>query len=184
MVKILVGSKNPVKISAAKEGFLKYFDEVEVKNFDVPSDVPVQPISSEETYKGAENRAERLKEIDGKENLGFDFFVGIEGGISETFDKWFAYGCMCIIHKSGKKSFGTSPHFELPKPVTKRLLKREELGHVMDEIMKTENSKVKGGAIGYFTNDVMDRKDLYLGGVIVALVPFLHEHLYFKNESN
>ena len=50
--------------------------------------------------------------------------------------------------------------------------------------MKTENSKVKGGAIGFFTNDVMDRKELYLGGLIVALVPFLHKKLYFKNESN
>ncbi len=180
MIKILVGSKNPVKINAAKEAFLEYFDEVEVKNFDVPSDVPVQPISSDETFRGAENRAERLKEINYKENLEFDYFVGIEGGISETYGKWFAYGCMCIINKTGKKSFGTSPHFELPDPVTKRLLQREELGYVMDEIIKTENSKVKGGAIGFFTNDVMDRKELYLGGLIVALVPFLHENLYFK----
>lgn len=180
MIKILVGSKNPVKINAAKEGFLKYFDEVEVKNFDVPSGVSVQPINSDETFKGAENRAKKLKEINDNNQMGYDFFVGIEGGISETYGKWFAYGCMCIIDKTGKKSFGTSPHFEIPDPVTERLLKREELGHVMDEIMKTENSKVKGGAIGFFTNDVMDRKDLYFDGVIVALVPFLHKNLYFK----
>ena len=183
MVKILVGSHNPVKISAAEEAFLKYFDEVEVRGISVPSGVPHQPIN-DETYRGAENRAAKLKELNGIENLGYDFFVGIEGGISETFGKWFAYGCMCIIDKTGRKSFGTSPHFEIPDPVTERLLNREELGHVMDDIMKTENSKVKGGAIGFFTNDVMDRKELYLGGLIVALVPFLHKKLYFKNESD
>ncbi len=178
-MKILVGSINPVKISAAKEAFSLYFDNVEVTCISVPSHVPDQPIN-DETYQGAQNRANELHKINLAQNLNAEFSVGIEGGIQKTFNKWFAFGCMCLIHKSGKTSFGTSAHFELPDIVTKQLLERKELGHVMDELMEQENTKQKGGAISFFTNGRMDRKELYIPGLISALVPFQHENLYFN----
>ena len=56
-----------------------------------------------------------------------------------------------------------------------------ELGYVMDRITNTENTKLKSGAIGFFTNGVMDRKELYIQGLIVAMAPFLHKDLYFKS---
>jgi inosine/xanthosine triphosphatase len=130
--------------------------------------------------RGAENRAEILKELNETEEYNADFFVGVEGGIVKQFGRWFAFGGMCIMDKTGKRSFGTSAHFELPQMVSKRLLEREELGNVMDEIMKMENTKQNMGAIGFFTNGVMNRKDLYVPGLIAALVPFNHEKMYFN----
>ncbi len=177
-MKILVGSKNPVKISAVKEAFSLYFENIEVIGISVPSSVPDQPIN-DETFFGAENRAKELHKINLSENLNAEFSVGIEGGIKQTFNKWFAFGCMCLIHKNGNTSFGTSAHFELPDIVTNQLLQRKELGFVMDEIMKQENTKQKGGAISYFTNGIMDRKELYVPGLISSLVPLQHEHIYF-----
>ena len=177
-MKILVGSKNPVKLDAVKETFLLYFENVEVIGMSVNSEVPDQPIN-EETFTGAENRADKLEKLNSELSLDAEFFIGIEGGIQQIYKKWFAFGCMCIIHKSGKKSFGTSAHFELPEIVTKQLLERKELGHVMDEIMQQENTKQKGGAISYFTNGKMNRKELYTPGLISALVPFQHEEMYF-----
>jgi len=179
-MKILVGSKNPVKINAVKEAFEKHFGEVEVTGIEVPSHVPDQPIN-EETFIGAENRARNLFKINNEQNLNADYFVGIEGGIINQHNRWFAFGGMCVINRKGKLAFGSSPHFELPKVVVAKLLERIELGFVMDEIMKTENSKCKSGAIGFFTNGVVDRKELYIGGLLVAVVPFLHENLYSKN---
>lgn len=178
-MKILVGSKNPVKINAVKEAFEKHFGEVEVLGISVPSNVPDQPIN-EETLIGAENRARNLFNFNKEQNLNADYFVGVEGGIINQHNRWFAFGGMCIINKEGKIAFGTSPHFELPKVVVEKLLDRIELGHVMDDIMKTENSKCKSGAIGFFTNGVMDRKELYIAGLLVAVVPFLHKNLYSK----
>lgn len=177
-MKILVGSKNPVKIKAVEESFSLYFNDISVIGISVESEVPPQPINNQ-TFDGAKNRALELQKINKEENLDAQFFVGIEGGIQETYGKWFAFGCMCIIDNSGKTSFGTSAHFELPQSVTTRLLNGEELGFVMDEIMNDENTKQKGGAISFFTNGKMDRKELYIPGIISALVPFLHEDLYF-----
>ena len=85
-MKILVGSKNPVKLKAVKETFEMYFDSIEVVGITVESNVPDQPID-EETFKGAENRARSLALINDKQKLHADFFVGIEGGISKIFNK-------------------------------------------------------------------------------------------------
>lgn len=178
-MKVLVGSENPVKIEAVKETFVKYFNDVEVTGVSVDSHVPPQPVN-DETFIGAQSRAIHLKELNDKENLNADFFVGIEGGIAEEFDKWFAFGAMCIIDKNGRKGLGTSPHFELPKDVVDQLLKGIELGDVIDELTSTENSKHHSGAIGFFTKGAMDRKELYVHGLTVAVIPFLHERLYFS----
>ncbi len=181
-MKILVGSKNPVKIDAVKEAFSKYFNGVEVKDMSAESSVSPQPVG-DETFRGAKNRASWLKKINDEESLNADYFIGIEGGISRFFNMWFALGLICIIDKEGKAGFGASPLFELPGSVTEELLKGIELGEVMDKITGNHNTKQKGGAISYFTNGVMDRKELYVQGVITAFIPFLHKELFFNNNN-
>jgi inosine/xanthosine triphosphatase len=178
-VKILVGSKNPVKIKSVEEAFSNYFDNLEVVGIDVNSGVSVQPVN-EDTFVGAQNRALRLKELNENDNLNADLFVGIEGGIIKNFGTWFAFGCMCVVDINGNAGFGTSPHFELPPIVVEKLLQGIELGIVMDEIMNESNTKQKHGAIGFFTNGVINRKELYIEGLKVALVPFLHKEMFFK----
>lgn len=177
MTKVLVGSKNPVKITSVKVAFEKYFDNIEVIGINAKSKVSDQPVN-EETFDGAKNRALQLFNNNKEENLSADYFVGIEGGIIQLYSKWFAFGCMCIINNEGITGFGTSAHFELPKKVVDKLLNGKELGDVMDEIQKESNTKQKQGAIGYFTNGVMSRSELYVPGLITALIPFLHQELF------
>ncbi len=178
-MKVLVGSQNPVKIEGVKEAFLKYFDNVEAIGIKVDSNVSDQPIN-DETFEGAKNRALELKKINKEKNLGAKFFVGIEGGIIKLYSRWFAFGAMCIIDDRGRIGFGTSPYFELPESIVKYLLNGTELGDVMDKITGEYNTKQKGGAIGFFTKNIMNRKELYVYGLIVALIPFINEGLYFE----
>ncbi len=181
-MKVLIGSNNPVKIEAVKEAFGKYFENVEITGINVESEVDDQPIN-EETFDGARKRVMNLRAKAFDEKIEADYFVGIEGGIINHYNKWFAFGAVCISDKEGNKGFGTSPGFELPYEVSSRLLKREELGDVMDDILKQKNTKQKKGAIGFFTNEVITRKELYIPGVISAIVPFLHEEMYFRNDA-
>ena len=178
-MKILVGSKNPVKIASVEDALKNYFDNIDAIGIEVESGVSVQPVN-DETFTGAQNRAIKLKEINDSQMLDADLFVGIEGGITKQFDKWFAFGCICIIDSNGRTGFGTSPHFQLPQSVVEKLLRGIELGDIMDEIMNEQNTKQKHGAIGYFTNGIMNRKELYVEGLKVAIIPFLHKEMYFK----
>ena len=178
-LKILVGSKNPVKIESVREAFAYYFDSLEVSGREVDSKVSAQPID-DETFKGAKNRAKALVKLAKEENLSADYFVGIEGGIIEEHDQWFALGCICIMNSKGETSIGTSALFPLPSIIVTELLNGKELGEVIDAIANDENSKQKGGAIGYLTNGIITRKELYKQGIISALVPFLHPVLFCK----
>ncbi|RLI99107.1 MAG: inosine/xanthosine triphosphatase [Candidatus Aenigmatarchaeota archaeon] len=178
MAKILVGSKNPVKITSVEEGFLKFFKDVEVIGIDVDSGVPDQPINNE-IFKGAKNRALELKKKNELKNLEGDFFVGLEGGITEIHSKWFNYMVVYIIDNKDQTGISMSDHFELPKIIVEKLLNGGELGPVIDELIGDSNIKQKSGAIGFFTKDILNRKDLCRSGVITALIPFINKGLYF-----
>ena len=175
---VLVGSQNPVKTKAVEEAFSKYFGAVDVMGIKVESKVSNQPIDSE-VFEGAHNRALELKRLNKKQVLGAKFFIGIEGGIIKYYSKWFVVSVMCVVDDKSRVGYGTSPHFEIPYNIVEQLFDGIELGTVMDKIMGDHNIKQKGGAISYFTKGVMDRKNLYVQGLIVSLIPFVNEDMYF-----
>ena len=177
-MKVVVGSKNPVKISATESAFKRFFNNVEVVGVEVKSGVSHQPVG-DETFKGAYNRAIALKN-----STRGDFFVGIEGGISKISGVWFSYGAVCIVDKESRTGWGTSPMFTLPDFIVKKLLAGVELGDVMDELLNDHNSKQNQGAIGYLSKGAIDRTKLYETGIIMALVPFLNKDWYFRNQKS
>ncbi len=177
-MKVVVGSKNPVKISATRSAFSHYFENVEVVGVEVKSGVSHQPVGNE-TFKGAFNRAMTLKN-----SIEGDFFVGIEGGVSRISGVWFSFGAVCIVDKNLRVGWGTSPMFTLPDFIVEKLLAGVELGDVMDELLNDHNSKQKQGAIGYLSKGIIDRAKLYESGIIMALVPFLNEEWYFRNQKS
>jgi inosine/xanthosine triphosphatase len=174
---VLVGSTNPVKIESTRIAFALYFDNLEVRGISVSSGVPDQPIG-DETFIGARNRVAALAERNHQENLGASYFVGIEGGMYEMNHMWFSFGCVCIGDPSGRISFGTSPHFVLPKDVETKVLGGTELGLVMDELVSGHNTKQAQGAIGILTKGRLDRQELYKTGIICALAPFVNQELF------
>lgn len=77
-MKIVVASKNPVKLKATQNILEKIYPAVEVEDRDVDSGVPDQPIGLEVTVQGAINRAKNVFSPD------FDLSVGIESGLLEV----------------------------------------------------------------------------------------------------
>lgn len=177
-MKVLVGSKNPVKIAAVEAAFSQYFAEVEAVGISVPSSVPDQPIN-EETLQGAENRALALFSLNQSEGHQAEYFVGVEGGIVQLNDTWFGFGGMCIVDQNKRIGFGNSPMFPLSESLAAPMLERKEMGTVIDELSGEQNTKHKGGAVGFLTHGVLDRKKLYVQGLVVALIPFVNQEMYF-----
>ncbi len=173
-MKVLVGSENPVKIGAVRDAFEKVFGSVDVKGIKVNSHISNQPIGGE-TFEGARNRARELSH-----SYSADFYVGLEGGITNMFGKWFTFGVVCILDKNGKEGCATSSAFELPKSVVKDVLEGDELGVVMDRISGDHDSKKKGGAAGFFTRSAVSRKDVFSQATVLALAPFLRSELFKK----
>lgn len=78
-MKVVVASKNPVKIAATRCAFEACFpsETVEVQPVSADSGVDDQPFSDEDTRHGAINRAHNARET----VPDADFWVGLEGGV-------------------------------------------------------------------------------------------------------
>ena len=76
-MKILMGTKNPGKIEAAKQAFEKYFSNIEIEGVAVNSNVGDQPID-EEIFQGAKNRVKNLKQYATTNNIEADFYIASE----------------------------------------------------------------------------------------------------------
>lgn len=177
-MKVLVGSRNPAKLAAVREVFAQHFAAVEVVGVEVASGVPPQPIG-EETFAGAEHRARALAGRNVSEGLAASYAVGVEGGVIQLHNRWFAFAAICIVDAGGRIGFGASPLFELPAAVIDGLLTGAELGDVIDRLTGERNTRQAGGAIGFLTQGRIVRQELLAQGVAMALVPFLNEALFF-----
>ena len=165
---IAVGSKNPVKVASALAGFQTMFPErsFAATGFAAASGVSDQPMSSEETLQGANNRANQLTSLAPE----CHFFVGMEGGIEIIDGRWFASAWMVVVDDQDRRSESKSALFALPPKVQQLVESGLELGLANDQVFAEKNSKQSGGAIGSLTGGLISRQALYEHAMIAALI--------------
>lgn len=177
-MKVLVGSKNPVKIQSARESFSTFFEHVEVEGMLVESGVAEHPMD-DETFEGAKNRAWNVKRINDLQNLGAAFFVGIEGGVLQLHGRRFIFNVVYLLDQRNRDSFAATGLYELPSAISKDLLTRKGFGRAIGELAN-DSFDVRGhGSVGFLTNGKMDRLQNQVQGITLALIPFLNDNLYF-----
>jgi len=179
-MRILVASKNPVKIDGVRQAFSNYFDDFEILNFSVDSEVPGQPFN-EQMIQGTDNRIKNLMKINTEQNLNADFFVALESGIEKRGDRWFNMNSACVTDKNGKKGYGCSSFFELPNHFIEKMQNEKvELCHVAETVSGCKDIRSKHGISGFFTKKVITRTKLSVDAVVSALVPFINKEIFEK----
>ena len=175
-MKIIVGSKNPVKFQATGNVLEKIYGELEVQAIDVDSGVPDQPIGLEVTVQGAINRAKNAFSPD------FDLSVGIESGLLEVPHSITGYLDLqwCAIYDGEKITLGVSAGFEYPPMVIEQVLGGKEVGDVMDQVTGVDKLGQKTGAVSHLTQGMLDRTGNTEQCVLMAMVPRMNEGVYFK----
>jgi len=172
LIKVVVASRNPVKIGAAQQAFRASFPAagLEMISADVESGVGDQPDSDSSTRQGARNRALNASCAVPEA----DYWVGLEGGIEVVDDQLMAFAWMAVRGPNGSISEARSATLPLP-PAVKELVDRGmELGEANDRVFSTVNSKQGGGAFGLLTDGLYTRESIYRQTLIIALVPFVN----------
>jgi len=167
MQKVVIGSKNPVKIECVRRAFKTCFSDqgFEFVGVGAASNVSDQPMSEEETRTGAHNRAKNsMAELSGAE-----YYVGVEGGLDNLDDQLYAFAWIVIYSSNGKIGESRTSTFTLPEAVTKLIHEGVELGHADDQVFGRVNSKQGNGAVGLLTKDIVDRTTYYEQAVTLAL---------------
>jgi inosine/xanthosine triphosphatase len=167
---IAVASANPAKIHAVRQCFTDTFPgvDIEVSGVAVPSGVAAQPMSSDETLQGAQNRIAALKQ-----QLQADIYVSIEAGLDGAFT--FAW---MLVDYQGKQGMARSASLMLPPAALDLIHQGIELGDVMDQLFGTDNIKQAGGAIGLLTQHRLSRSSVYQQALLLALIPMLNPELF------
>jgi inosine/xanthosine triphosphatase len=172
--RIIVGSKNPVKIAAVASVLGRIVPGATVSGLSVRSGVSDQPWGDDETISGARSRALAvLAQTDA------DLAVGLEGGVVELLGgqlRTCAWAVACA--RDGREGVGGSMVLPLPDRVAARLRAGEELSHAMDAEAQTQGTGVGVGAVGILTAGLFDRQRAYEVLVGYALAPFLAPAFY------
>lgn len=178
VIRISVGSNNPVKVNAARQAFSQIFPNhtIHCEEMHAPSGVADQPMTEAETRLGAQNRAKYCYEHVNSQTM--DFFVAMEGGVDKFEEGAATFAYVAIVNSDGEMMTGRSANLPIPETVFKRLQNNEELGVVMDDLFNTDNIRQKGGAIGLFTNHAATRESVYTQALVLALAPALYPRHY------
>lgn len=196
---VCIGSRSEAKISAVSRAFSR-FPELWIKDeklefvmlpkeergdsknaeIDKVSGVSCNPISLDETFKGAKNRSTMAYEFASAKFGKCDYAVGIEGGLFKADMVNTAHlEVSTVVIFDGKNYFyGTSPAFELPKAAVAGVYEGKEAG-LMDDVFGV-STKGRQGIIGTLTNGRLNRDDFEEAGVICALAQIIREDIYTK----
>ena len=161
MFNVYLGSTNPIKIKAVETVL-----NTKVVGVDVCSEVSTQPFSDEETIKGAYNRAFNIKE------KGLRF--GLEAGVQMFNDILFLVNWGVLIDEDENIYYAGGTRIPLPNYIKDKLLKKDkELATIIDETFNTKDIKHHEGAIGIFTNNLVNRVDIFIHIVKLLYGQFL-----------
>ena len=174
-MKVVIGSKNPVKIKFVQLAFEQVFpnEKWEFVGTNVLSGVADQPMSDDECILGAKNRAKNaIKEADA------DYGVGLEGGMQKHGDSYFSVGWAAVVDKNNNEGLGAGVKTMILPAIIKMVEEGMELGQADDIFFKKIGSKQGDGYVGIMTNNAITRTEGFKHGVICALARFIKSDMF------
>ena len=176
-MKIIVGSKNPNKVEAVREVFTELFpNDLEVVGIEVDSNINDQPITMEETIRGAMNRATSAF-------LDCDLSIGIEGGLMEVPHSKSRYMQFeaCVLFDGTDCYLGLTGLFAIPNQIIE-IIKKEgiNLSYALLKHGYTDSEYIghEQGVIGLFTKGKIDRKEFTKQAVEMMLIHFNNKEIF------
>jgi len=186
---IAVGTTNKCKLAAVKVTLEEWgvlgtgeLDEPAMQGYKVPSEISEQPMSLEETYKGAMNRARNAytkAKADGQDSAILAF--GIESGLNFTPDGRAYDLCVCSAYDGMSFNQGMSCAFEIPPAVLRHIQESGmDLSQASNASGLSSNPELgeAEGIIGILSRGRVTRFDYTKQAVAMALMLLENSELY------
>jgi len=168
-MKVAVVTGNTIKIQAAERAFMDAFPDSDIAMQCVTVDLklPDQPIG-DAIADGAAKRARAAQQ-----HTNADFGVGIEAGLMQLpgTERWMSVQVCAIVDRSGSRSMGMGPGYELPKPILDAVLAGEPLRMAFGRTLDQEDPE-RHGAVFFLSHGRIDRIELTIQAVRMALISY------------
>ncbi|MCA9553805.1 MAG: DUF84 family protein [Myxococcales bacterium] len=172
---VAVGSVNPVKVAAVQEVLqtMARFTDAVLMPSAAASGVSEQPLSLEETFRGAEGRARAALAHAGGHGLA----LGLEDGMypCPTDPERYLNVCVACAVEAERVHFGCSSAFMYPDAVVRLVLEQKmDVSQALKAAGLTAHPKVGAdvGAIGLLSKGRLVRKDYTKQALVAALLPW------------
>ena len=170
-MKIAMATENPVKIRAVELALAEVFDkqQISIERITPDLDVPEQPMG-DAIAAGAMERA-----VAAQATANADFGIGIEAGLMQVpgTTRWLSVQICVIADREGKTSMGMGPGYELPTPILEAVLAGESLRDAFERLLQQDDPE-RRGAVFYLSNGLIDRTELTIQGLRMALLPWMN----------
>ena len=200
---LAVGSKRGPKLNAVTEA-LKAFSAVlapgaqfEVVGMEVQSGVSHTPASREELMRGARLRAEALVQLARENGAGWQYFVGMEGGLDVVYegaspDEMRRHAALAkhghrrvfleswaYVTDGARGHYGCSGGIEIPEALAREVLENGvELSVAIDRFAGAVGIRDAQGAWGVLSSNCITRQEAFRVAVVAAFAPFYNEKMY------
>ncbi|MBE0634621.1 DUF84 family protein [Candidatus Bipolaricaulota bacterium] len=173
-MKVSVATNNLAKVSAVGRALAETFGDkvIEIKQLNMQLDLPEQPLS-DAIAAGAATRAQAaLSHSDA------DLGIGIEAGLMQLpgTQHWMSVQVCVLAHRDGRQAIGMGPGFELPQPILDAVLAGEPLRKAFERLLDAKDSD-RRGAIFFLSDGLLDREELTLQAVRMALLPWMRNDM-------
>lgn len=174
-INIAIGTENQAKIKAVENIIKSIWPDAQFSHHKTDSMISAQPLSDEEAIKGAINRARQALN-DGNADYG----IGLEGTVDSNSHGMFLHGWVAVIDKDDNVGLGQSASIQLPKNIENRINNGEELGPIMQQLMKDDKNTIRHneGTNGILTNGLYSRVKEFEDATRCALARFVNKDGY------
>ena len=170
------GDEKSGKNKRGKNGFERYFKNVEIQGISVDSEVGDEPMN-EEIMQGCKNRVKNVRKYAEENHLDADFFVASEAGLVKYSDTWMDFNFAVVENSEGEQSIGSSAGFAIPEKYVDEVIEKE-LRVIMDRIFCGKNLNKEDGGIGKLTHGEITRIDLTYQAFTMALIKFINGEIW------
>lgn len=172
---IFVGSSNPVKVNAVKNAAIGTWPELIITGHEVASGISEQPMSDEETKKGALNRAKAALKSgmaatkNSQKNETF-LGLGLEGGVfeNESGEMWTTVWAV-VVNAQNQTWSANGARIQVPELIAELIRNGQEMGPVVQQLTGESNVKQKQGMFGIITKNFVTRTEEYTQIAKIAL---------------
>ncbi len=169
---IAIGTTNKAKIEAVEAIARHYFKDATFTYVKAASEVADQPLSHEETRRGAINRAQNAM-IQTASQLSF----GLEGGIMEIENDMYVCNWGALTVADGSRFTAAGAQIILPKEIAQEIRAGGELGPIMEQYTKRQDIRQGMGAVGIFTQGLVSRQTMFEHIVSLLIGQYLFAYL-------
>ncbi|KOS67603.1 NTPase [Lysinibacillus contaminans] len=153
---IAIGTTNKAKIGAVEVISNRVFENTEFTYYKAASDVSEQPMTTEETRQGAINRARNTMA-----STGSALSFGLEGGVTEIEGVMYVCNWGALVLADGTVFTAAGAQIVLPIEIAQEIRAGKELGPVMEAYTQRRDIRQHIGAVGIFTQGLVDRQAMF-----------------------